>query len=371
MLRKVFLIMLLAMTGAAMITSVGPDLANSCAAIRAGLQRSAPLPYFSLLDAESQETEPLTGRPIRGFTEGFFVQGLWIRLGLACLRDLLADGAFPDRSDKKFWSGTGLIAVTPPITGSRFECDETYTTQQLKAAYLDRLMEVAPFSIANENIDVICIGHAGAIAALKRAAEMLAGSGFERVIVLAVDSYLDPMTLTWLVDLDRLKTAENPVGLIPGEAAACFVVEPFAAARPPLSPVRAVIQEPALGADGRHYFSDEKTQGAALANTISRSLSASGMQAPFSGDLICDLNGEEWRAYELASARARLGLQLAQDAKVTFPANSLGEVGAASGAIALCIAAHSLLRGYAKQETVLVTSSSDYGQVGAVCVSHA
>jgi 3-oxoacyl-[acyl-carrier-protein] synthase-1 len=354
-----------------MISAVGPDLVNSCAAIRAGLVRSEAIPYFSLLDSESQETAPLIGRPIRGFTEGFFVQGLWIRLGVACLGGLVEHAALPDRSDKEFWSATGLLAVTPPITGARFECDDTYTTQQLKSAYLGRLMEVAPFPISYENMDVICIGHAGTIAAVGRAGTMIAGMGLERVIILAVDSYLDPLTLDWLVELGRLKTAANPVGLIPGEAGACFMVESLGGSQSRRAAVRAVIQEPALGSEESHYFSGKKTQGVALAGAISLALSQCAAPAPFMGDVISDLNGEEWRAYELACAQVRLSKQLDGEATITFPAGSLGEVGSASGAVAICIAARSLERGYARQETVLVASSSDYGQVGAVCLSKA
>jgi 3-oxoacyl-[acyl-carrier-protein] synthase-1 len=363
--------MRLALTGTAMISAVAPDLANSCAAIRAGLQRSEPLSYFSLLDSESQETIPPIGRPILGFTEGFFVQGLWIRLGVACLQHLVNSAGLPSRFDNKFWAATGLLAITPPITDGRFESDDTYTTQQLKSAYLGRLFEIAPFPISNENMDVICIGHAGTIAALARAGTMIATIGLERVIILAVDSYLDPMTLDWLVGLGRLKTAENPVGLIPGEAGACCMVESLVASQTRRAAVGAVIQEPALGSEDNHYFSGKKTQGVALAGAISRALSQSASPIPFSGDVIADLNGEEWRAYELACARVRVGSQLDEEAALTFPANSLGETGSASGAVAICMAARSLQRGYASQKTTLVVSSGDYGQVGAVCLSKA
>src|SRR5262245_45580918 len=122
--------MLLAITGAEMMTPVGPDLANSCAAIRAGLIRSEEISYFSLLDDDSQETEPLIARPIHGFTEGFFVQGLWIRIGLACLNRMVKQYSLPDLSDVGFWSATGLVAVTPPIADERFQTDGSYTTQQ-------------------------------------------------------------------------------------------------------------------------------------------------------------------------------------------------------------------------------------------------
>lgn len=311
------------------------------------------------------------GRPIRGFTEGFFVQGLWIRLGVACLKGMVEHLGLTELSDREFWSATGLLAVTPPITDARFECDVTYTTQHLKSAYLSRLIEVVPFPISYENTDVVCIGHAGTIVAISRAGMMITKMGMERVIILAVDSYLDPLTLDWLVELGRLKDAENPVGLIPGEAGACIMVESLASSRRRRAVAHALVEEPALGSEENHYFSGEKSQGVALADVMSRALLQSAVSAPFRGDVISDLNGEEWRAYEMACARVRLAGQLDGEANLTFPASSLGEIGSASGAVAICVAARSLERGYAYQETVLVTSSGDNGQVGAVCLSKA
>jgi 3-oxoacyl-[acyl-carrier-protein] synthase-1 len=47
---------------------------------------------------------------------------------------------------------------------------------------------------------------------------------------------------------------------------------------------------------------------------------------------------------------------------------SLGDVGAASGAVALAVAAQAFARGYATADQALVTSSSDHGDVAAACV---
>src|ERR1039457_5967253 len=105
--------MALAITGAGMITSVGPNLADSCAAIRAGIVRSAEVDHFTVLDAEAQEAVPMTGRPINGFSEGFFVLGFWVRAGVACLHDMMVSASLPPASDTAFWSATGLLGVTP------------------------------------------------------------------------------------------------------------------------------------------------------------------------------------------------------------------------------------------------------------------
>lgn len=364
--------MVLTITAAEMITAVGPDRLNSCAAIRAGLVRSQQIPYFSILDNESQEVTPLVGRSIRGLTEGFFVQGLWVRLGAACLDVLVENAGLPGPSATKFWSRTGLLAVTPPIDDGRFDCNGGYTVAKLKEAYLGRLSQVLRFSIATENMDVVPLGHTGTVAALERAATMITEHGLERIVVLSVDSYLDPLTLDWLVEFERLKTPTSPTGLIPGEAAACFVVEACGKVGDKGAAVRALVHEPALGSEENHYFSGERTQGAALAGVILQALATSrNTSTTFSGDVISDVNGEEWRTYEFACARVRLSKQIGSQAHFVLPATTLGEIGCASGAVAICIAMSSFERNYAQQDSVLIASSSDNGGVGAVLVSKA
>lgn len=363
--------MSLVITSLGMISSVGHDVVTSCASIRAGLTRPRKINYFSVLDDDTQETTPLDGCPIHGYTEGFNIVGLWVRVGIGCLQNLIEYGNLPDKSDKKFWSVTGLIGVTPPINDTRFGSDDSFTPEMLKEAYLERLMEVFDHPIPQENLYVVCIGHTGAIAAIRQAQAIMAEKQLERVIILAVDSYLDPMTLDWLAENRRLKTAENPVGATPGEAGACFMVESADSSQNRHAAIQAVIKEPALAVERNHFFSDETSQGIGLAAVISQALSQASVSVPFNGTVISDLNGEQWRAYELGSARVRILDKLGSDAKFIFPCDSIGEIGASSAAVAICVAARSLQRGYAYEDTVLIVSSSDYGQVGAVCLSKA
>ncbi|NVI97401.1 hypothetical protein HV824_04610 [Myxococcus sp. AM009] len=79
-----------------------------------------------------------------------------------------------------------------------------------------------------------------------------------------------------------------------------------------------------------------------------------------------DLNGEEWRAKEWGHARVRLSSRLDGVAKWIVPGTSVGDVGAASGLVGLCVAVRSLTRRYATGPQVLVVSSSEWGDAGAV-----
>jgi 3-oxoacyl-[acyl-carrier-protein] synthase I len=354
-------------SGLGMISSIGPDVATSCAALRAGLVRPREIPYFSLLASESQRATPVIGRPIHGYTEGLGTVALWIRLGLACLQDLIGFGRLPCNSDGTFWSMTGLIAATPSLDSSRFDSDEPITSEIIRADYLEPLIGLLDYPIRQRNVDSICIGHVGAISAVKRAQTMITRQQVERVIVLAVDSYLDPSTLEWLDEHNRLKTADNPVGIIPGEAGACFMIESRASSTKRSATICAALGDPALGEEA-HFPSDDPITGVGLSTTLSEALLRAAVRRLFEGDVISDCNGEPWRARELGSARVRLSDKLGSRANFIFPCASLGEIGAASGTVAVCAAARSLQRGYATGEAVVIISRSEQGEVGAIGV---
>lgn len=357
----------LAITSLGMISSIGRDVAISCASIRAGIIRHAEINYVQLLDDEL-EAIPLLGHPIRAYCEGFYATGLWLRIATGCIKNLLQYGNLPDESDLNFWERTGLIGVTPVID-DRFENMEPPDSNVIKEIYLYKLADFLSCPILKNNLDVVSMGHTGTISAIIQAEKMLALTHLDRIIILAVDSYLDPMTLNWLSDYRRLKTAENPIGLTPGEAGACFMVEPIETARTRGAKIEAVIKGAKTGFEKNHYFSDNTNQGIGLAYNISKILSIVSTKIPFEGDIISDLNGENWKAYELASAKVRMGNKISTNARIIIPCESTGETGAASGAVAVCVAVRSLIRNYSTNDEVIITSSSEYGHVGAACIS--
>src|SRR6266478_4771177 len=101
----------LLITSLGMISCAGRDVVNSCAAIRAGIVRPTSVENFSILDDQTQESTAILGYPIRAYTEGFNTTGLWMRLGLGCLRNLIDYAGLPPQSDKEFWKRTALIGV--------------------------------------------------------------------------------------------------------------------------------------------------------------------------------------------------------------------------------------------------------------------
>ncbi|RKH15028.1 hypothetical protein D7Y13_09950 [Corallococcus praedator] len=359
-------------TSLGMVSSVGRGVVATCAAIRAGIACAQPLTYFEVLDEASQEMEFITGHPVRGLTEGFTIIGRWLRLARACVSDLLHQGALPDATHASFWRLTGLLVVTPYLNDDRFggdAGDAPASKELVQLAYLQPLLEALRLPIEERNVDVLCQGPAGAIHSIHEARRWMETRGLERVLVIAADSYCDPLTLEWLAWYRRLKTPENPCGLMPGEAAAGFLLESSASARRRQPSMCFGIAGSAVRFEQSHFFSQKPNAGVALTEALDEALLGAELKVPFAGSIVSDLNGENWRANEWGYARLRMERRLADRFHQVLPALSLGDTGAASGAGGVCVAARALARGYSRGEHILVVSSSERGHVGAMCLT--
>lgn len=357
----------IAVTGLGMITAVGNDARATCAAIRAGIARPRELPSMVVLDTETCEESLVVGHPVEGYSEGFALAGAWVRLALGCLDDLARSASLPAPEDATFWARTGLLVVTPAHLVRRFG-EGADDDAALRAAYLERLLELWGRPIPPASAALVSGGKAGVVVAVEQARAALTGQVADRVIVLAADSYLDDLSLSWLSEAARLKSEENPVGLAPGEAAAAFLLELEPAARRRRARVEAFVSSVAAAREERAFLAGETSQGEALGDAIRRCLLEAGGGSAFDGDLVSDLTGEAWRANELACATVR-ALDLVRGARWVHPASSLGDTGAASGVISVCVAARALARGYARGRRALVVASSEDGLVGAVQVT--
>jgi 3-oxoacyl-[acyl-carrier-protein] synthase-1 len=357
--------MVLSITGLGMVSSVGLDVVQSCAALRAGITRPRQLVYFSVIDEEHQELVPLTGHPIHGFTDGFAPVGRWIRLARGCVDDLLLLGQVPGRAAPEFWQRTGLIWVGPVLDGARFMEARKLGVEGLKSAFLSQLKKMLELPFAGE-CHAINQGHAGMAAALQYAQQRLPRSAVDRFLIVATDSYLDQLSLEWLQAHRRLKSPDIPVGLMPGEAAACILVEDSAAARRRNVAPQAFVSAVSVGQVHDQSVTRRPRVGQALANVIEDALAKLlGPGKAFRGDIVCDLNGEVWRASEWGNTRVRLGARLDEPVRLVIPGVSLGDTGAASGAVALCMVVRSFRRKYASSSRSLVVSSSEHGAIGA------
>lgn len=355
----------LAITSLGMVSSAGRDVATACAAIRAGMSRPQDVDSLPLLDEDTCEESNLSAHPVLGFSEGFVLAGCWIRLALAALDDLADYGRLPSPEDHGFWQRTGLLVAVPVLPEKRFG-EGGDDRVALRESYLLPLVGLWGRPLAPGALGLVEGGNAAALIALKQASADLAGHVIDRAIILAADSYLDDLSLDWLRATRRLKTPDNPVGLAPGEAAACVLVERSDVARGRGARLEGLVRAAAVGREPKAFVQGEMSLGETLAPLMRACIEQTGRPLPLRGQLIADLNGEPWRAQQLGAALTKTSAALAV-AGVACPATSLGDTGAASGAVALCCAIRALVRGYSAGPVLTLSSCVD-GHVGVACL---
>jgi 3-oxoacyl-[acyl-carrier-protein] synthase-1 len=83
--------------------------------------------------------------------------------------------------------------------------------------------------------------------------------------------------------------------------------------------------------------------------------------------LVSDMNGERYRAWEAMICHARFYRTRRERLHVWYPAASIGDIGAASGALLIIIATMGIARGYAPGQIAMCEGSSEQG-LRAACL---
>lgn len=213
---------------------------------------------------------------------------------------------------------------------------------------------------------VFRLGHAGVFQALQAATADLAAGRTRYAIVGAVDTYLDEATLGWLADIHRLKTDRTVIGIIPGEGAAFIVLEKRADAVARGASPLARLDGISTAMEGHGIYAQTPCRGDGLTSSLQSTLAALPDRGLDTAVVVCDLNGERYRALEWGLTLTRVLGAVRRSPAVWHPASSIGDAGAAAGAINLVLGAVALAKSYARPGQVLVWGSSDEGLRGSV-----
>jgi 3-oxoacyl-[acyl-carrier-protein] synthase-1 len=214
--------------------------------------------------------------------------------------------------------------------------------------------------------ETFATGHAAGIMALQWASSLLDTGKTDWCIVGGVDSYLDVQRLESLDENDELHSANNPWGIIPGEAAAFCIVttERFAFSHAIEVLARVESADCAYEEQGR---SGAVCLGEGL-TAVFRSVLAAIPETEKVGGVICDMNGEPSRTDEYGFTIARLSNHFKDASDVVTPADCWGDVGAASGLLFLGLAIVAARKHYAKGPRTLLWSSSKTGERAAALI---
>jgi len=324
-------------------TPVGLTAPASAAAIRAGISRLREFPFATMrgepliIGADARLKDALQG-PAR-----------MVELATSAVAEALADFAPGAVPECELW-----LALPEQRPGFDDHAAATVARASADAARQRGFRTRATLGGR---------GHAGVMQCVQR---ILAATDAERLhVVVGVDSYCDDECLVWLEQARRLAQDGVRGGFTPGEAAGCLVLGRRRLGalleRRPL----ATISGAGVHQETQLRDSDAGSFGLALSEAVMDAAAGLDLPAHAADAVYCDINGERYRSEEwgLFATRAHAALRSLQ--YQTF-CGSIGDVGAAFGAIASIAAAQSFARGYARGPRALVMAGSDSGTRGAM-----
>jgi 3-oxoacyl-[acyl-carrier-protein] synthase-1 len=331
----------IAITGLGMISPVGLNAVQSCAAVRAGVNRFQEFEDYLCQPGEPElDFEPMKGArvPALGLGTERFAD-----LMQAALQDLIQNAQLTRARIPEL----GMYLATPDST--RIGPPEIFAESIGKAS--DGLFQ---------ELRAFAGGNAGFFLALEEAIAALSQGRCRAAVVAAVDSYHLAPVLALLDEAGRLSSERNLDGFLPGEAAAAILVESRSAAESRGASVLATLQGVGRASEEKTVHGDVPSSGIGLAQAISAVVGSRGGPAAIDW-VACDMNGESYRASEWGHCQVNL-LELFRGLRhVWHPADCLGDVGGASGAVLACLVARAFQRGYAPADHCLVWASSDEG----------
>ena len=367
-----------AITEISLVTALGLDAENACAAARAGLSRLKPLDVKNFVEEARWDGEAIYGHCIPTLGHGFVGKGKVTLLGEFGLRNLMARAGQavidPARTGVYLYlSDYGVIAEANRRDNDETGIDGPDADKSIQNAWARQGEDILRSICHRSGLDVdpaICQvsfgDHAGILKVIDAASVALLNGDFDSCIVGAVDSKVEPQYLEAAADLLMLRTENYPAGFLAGEAAGFMLLQREDNSHRGPNSVR--ISKIELGDDGVSYLGETKPIGAELARVILDVCSQDGSQTPeVPGVMIGDLNGWEARSADWGNAVIRLmpAFDLSQ-VPVWLPAISFGETGAASGLVAIAMAMAAHRRGYAPSGSTVIWLASLTGERGAV-----
>lgn len=208
---------------------------------------------------------------------------------------------------------------------------------------------------------IVAHGRASVAIALAQARKLIAKGNRLQVLIAATDSLLAWPTLSVYERDNRLLTARNSNGFMPGEGAGALLVGQPAG--------RGELRCSGFGfaLEKAHIDSGEPLRADGLSTAIKCALAEAGCTLHDLDYRITDISGEQYYFKEAALALSRLLRERKEEFDLWHPAESIGEVGAAAGVAALSVAGTAGNKAYAPGPGILVHLANDAGlRVAAV-----
>ncbi|MCK4707520.1 MAG: hypothetical protein KAU21_02800 [Gammaproteobacteria bacterium] len=347
----------LVITGLGMVSSIGNDWAQSCTAYHAGINQFMEYEDFFPENEELDFSDPA---PLIGARAPYFNTDMESnrapRLALPALQELIHSSNIErDLFDK-------LDLLVTVATGPRLKTEAEITNE-----FTDKILNVSKNATGIR--ERIKAAHTGFPALLSIAQEKVLKENKQCFVLVTIDSYHYPETLEALDENKRIKSKRAKDGFIPGEAAVAVLVETVEHAVNRKAKIKAYIESIAHAREENTIFSDKPSSGNGLVTAIKNVCSAANNYSP--EWVLCDLNGESYRAYEWGMAQVKLSNEFNKLKTVWHPADCFGDVGSSSGAVMMAVAIHAFEKGYAPSQRALIFCSEDDGKRAAFVIKSA
>jgi 3-oxoacyl-[acyl-carrier-protein] synthase I len=335
---------LMILTHPGLVCAVGLNAAAACAAMRAGIAGFAELPYRDNLG------EPIVGAAVPGLSPDVKRDERLILLLEKALRDCLESAAFV-RTD------------TVPLLVGLAEPGRPGGDDSMAGVSISRLQKRLARKFHPELSRCLARGHTAGFELLKAAREVLQNSDIPACLIAGVDSYLNAPSLAWLDQQGRLKTLDNPDGVIPGEAAAAVVVQRAADAKSPAAVAQVVGL--GFGFEEAGILSDQPLLGLGLTAAAKAALAEAKVEMHEVDFRLSDVTGESYGFKEQALALGRLMRQRREELPLWHAADSIGDTGAAAGLIHMSMAGLAWQKRYAPGSIAACHGSAVAGERAA------
>ncbi|MCH8506659.1 MAG: hypothetical protein LAT50_20425 [Ectothiorhodospiraceae bacterium] len=336
----------LAITGTGMVTGVGLSAPAACAAIRCAIDNFQETRFMDaggewILGCEVPLAQPWRGR------------AKLVKMLAMALQECLDNAPGLDEGATPL-----ILGVAEPARPGRIDGLEDALIPEVEAELGRRFH---PGSV------VIAGGRLSVAQGLHRARKLLVAAEADSVIVAGVDGFLNAPALAAYEARERLLTSTNSNGFIPGEAAAAVVVE-----------LARVSDEPQFLCMGLGFGTepasveaeDQPLRADGLVQAIRGALDEVGVTLAATDFRITDVSGEQYGFKEAALALSRLLRERKPEYDIWHPADCVGEVGAAIGAVVLGVASAAVTKAYAPGNNILAHFGNDDGQRAAAILTY-
>lgn len=319
----------LKLLGRGAVTAVGLTAPQTCAAIRAGIKRNAPIEPQILA-----HQEPRIGARVSADSRLRSDDAQWLlNLAARAVREC----------EPKPGPTTVLLYLVP-------EQHRGHPLSQLGDSELLVKLELLMDRRFGPSSRVLRSGAAGCVEALGLARELIGSGAATHCLIGGADSLLRRTDLDALGRDHRLLGPTQAQGLVPGEGAAFMLVGAAANGEPDHASIR--VRGLGIGYERNTVLGNDNSVGEAISSALTTAFADAGLSESEIGFVVGNYNGERYDAWETSHANARSYQTRRERLPVIWPAASVGEIGVAGGVLAILAAAAAIEGEYAQVTTV-------------------